>query len=101
MNNAEDKFEELLIKLNRVVETLLIPTCAWLTPSQLAQYLGLSVNTIYKYVSKGTIPYHRIPNSSKLIFNRMEIDEWILEDDTSRIDVIDANKIAEEIWEKI
>ena len=53
-------------------------TQVWLTPDALSKYLGISKNTIYQYVSRGKIPFHKIPNSSKLLFNRKEIDEWIL-----------------------
>ena len=47
---------------------------------QLAEYLGLKVQTIYNYCSRGIIPCHKIGNAknSKTLFDIQEIEAWIL-----------------------
>ena len=62
---------ETLSELMRILDSI------WLDISQLAEYLNISKATIYKYVSLNRIPYHKIPGSSKLLFKRIEIDDWI------------------------
>ena len=69
---------EILLSILSAIENVEINAQLWLTPDKVSKYLGVSKNTIYQYVSRGKIPFHKIPNSSKLIFNRKEIDEWIL-----------------------
>jgi excisionase family DNA binding protein len=42
---------------------------------QVATYLGLSVHTVYKFVSQRKIPHIKIGKLLK--FDRQEIDRWI------------------------
>jgi excisionase family DNA binding protein len=42
---------------------------------QVAVYLGLSVHTVYKFVSQRKIPHIKIGKLLK--FDRQEIDRWI------------------------
>lgn len=46
-----------------------------------SNFTGLSVSCIFKKVQKGTIPYHRIPDSNKIIFYAYELDQWIRKSD--------------------
>ena len=50
----------------------------WLTVDEVADYLGLTTNTVYQYVSQGRIPFNKLPNGRKLLFNRQELDRWIV-----------------------
>lgn len=43
---------------------------------QVAVYLGLSVHTVYKFVSQRKIPHIKIGKLLK--FDRYEIDRWIV-----------------------
>lgn len=45
-------------------------------PDELAQYLDLSVNTIYAWVSSGKVPFVKMGRLVK--FELKEIDKWIL-----------------------
>ena len=47
----------------------------WLGVEELAQYLGVSRDTIYVWLTKGAVPGHRIGKLWK--FKREEIDEWV------------------------
>lgn len=42
----------------------------------LVQYIPLTKSTIYTMVSKGKIPRHKI--GKKLIFDKQEIDDWVM-----------------------
>jgi len=46
-----------------------------LTLSRICELLELKRQTIYSYVSRGLIPYHK--KAGKLYFFRQEIEEWI------------------------
>jgi len=47
----------------------------WLGVEELAEYLGVSRETIYAWLTKGAVPGHRIGKLWK--FKREEIDEWV------------------------
>jgi len=89
----------ILIRILKRLENITSLHRDWFTPEQVADYLGLSINTIYQYVSKKRIPYYKIPNSTKLLFKKAEIDEWIggRNGETESI----PKKIADEIWESV
>ena len=52
----------------------------WLNINDLCHYHPdkPSKNTVYSWVSKRKIPFHKPPGSKKLRFLRVEIDAWIL-----------------------
>jgi len=43
-----------------------------------SEYTTLSINTIYKKVSRGEIPFHKIGN--RTLFVKNEINDWIIND---------------------
>jgi excisionase family DNA binding protein len=61
------------VYINGISEhTMLEP---WLSVEELAKYLGISKETIYRWLEKGTIPSHRIGKLWK--FKPSEVDRWI------------------------
>jgi excisionase family DNA binding protein len=50
-------------------------TDKWLTVKEVAAYLKLSVDLVYKLSQKGQIPVSRIGNQWR--FDREEIDSWM------------------------
>ena len=95
----KSSIKEILIQiLNRLDNIHSIPR-EWLTVDQLSEYTGMAKNTIYQYVHETRIPFHKIPNSRKLIFKRREIDSWIMGE--KKESDIDPKKIADEIWESV
>jgi len=46
-----------------------------LSPQKLAEYLGVSVGTIYGWIFRKTIPYLKIGRLVR--FNSVDIDEWL------------------------
>lgn len=49
----------------------------WLSVAQCAEYLGLSVHTLYQRVAKRGIPHHKVPGSHLVRFSQEEVDEWM------------------------
>ena len=47
----------------------------WLTIKELARYLKLSTDILYKWAQAGKIPVSKVGNQWR--FDREEIDEWV------------------------
>lgn len=47
----------------------------WLSVVDISEYLGVKKDTIYKWLSKRTIPAHKVGRLWK--FKKDEIDEWV------------------------
>ena len=52
----------------------------WLTVTETAAYLRVSVSKIRKMVARKQIPFRRLPGAAagKIVFNRRMLDFWIL-----------------------
>jgi excisionase family DNA binding protein len=51
------------------------PTHSWLSVEEIAQHLGVSKETIYRWLERGTIPAHRIGKLWK--FKPADVDKWV------------------------
>lgn len=47
----------------------------WLSVEEIAEYLGVSKDTVYAWISKRNMPAHRIGRLWK--FKAGEIDDWV------------------------
>lgn len=47
----------------------------WLSVDEIAEYLGISKDTVYTWISGKGLPAHRIGRFWK--FKRAEVDEWV------------------------
>lgn len=47
----------------------------WYSVEQIAQHLGISKETVYRWLEKGKIPSHRIGKLWK--FKPSEVDDWV------------------------
>jgi excisionase family DNA binding protein len=52
-----------------------VMTDRWLSVEEIAEYLGVSKNTVYAWINKRNMPAHRIGRLWK--FKSEEIDEWV------------------------
>ena len=52
----------------------------WLTVSEAAAHLRISVSTLRKMIAQNKVPFRRLPvaEAGKIIFNRKMLDFWIL-----------------------
>lgn len=49
----------------------------YLSLKQCAQYIGRTDPAVRHLVTKGLIPYRRLPGGRRIVFDREEIDQWI------------------------
>jgi len=54
-------------------------TDRWLSVQEIAQYLGISKETIYRWLDSKKIPAHKIGRQWK--FKTHEVDQWVLSGD--------------------
>ena len=47
----------------------------WLSVGEIAEYLGISKDSVYAWIEKKGLPAHRIGRLWK--FKRSEVDEWV------------------------
>ncbi len=47
----------------------------WLSVDEISKYLGVSSDTVYRWIDKHTMPAHRMGRLWK--FKRDEVDEWV------------------------
>ena len=50
-------------------------TDKWLTVKEVAEYLKLSTDLVYKFAQRGKIPVSKVGNQWR--FDREEIDTWV------------------------
>jgi excisionase family DNA binding protein len=48
-----------------------------MSPSETADYLGLSIHTIYHRINERSIPHHKVPGSNLVRFDQVEVDKWM------------------------
>ena len=101
----ESLVEQRLDEIIKMLDSLRTRSAKWLTIEMLSYYIGLSKATIYQYVSKNRIPYHKIPGSSRLLFLRVEIDEWIIKGGGVHESIAKeqkyAKKFVDDLFEKL
>jgi excisionase family DNA binding protein len=61
-----------------------------LTIQQTAEFLHVQKQTLYTYVSKGTIPYNK--RAGRLYFSKNDIIEWVKDGNKRFFDVEEAKK---------
>ena len=74
LNIKLDKIEKLL--LNNSIQP---ETESLLTTSQAAEFLNLSVASVYGYVQRKEIPVCKRQGTKRLYFSKKQLTEWILE----------------------
>ena len=47
----------------------------WLSVDEICQYLGISRDTVYKWIDQKDMPAHRVGRLWK--FRKEEVDEWV------------------------
>jgi len=55
------------------------------TPECAADYMGISLSTLYKMTSAGTIPFSK-PNGKLIFFAKADIDRFLLSNKTKTVD---------------
>jgi len=72
-----DETKQIFQKLESI-EQKITPAQTWLSVADLAQYIKSSESAIRRLVAKNEIPFKRIGSNGKIVFNRRQIDLWLL-----------------------
>jgi len=76
-NNILRKLEVILEALKKI-ENQIELNSTWLSVPELADYLKSSESAIRRLISTSSIPFQRVGAKGKIIFNRKQIDLWLL-----------------------
>lgn len=52
----------------------------WLSVEEIAAYMGVKRDTVYKWITRKDLPAHKVGRLWK--FRKEEVDEWIRQDST-------------------
>lgn len=69
---------KLLFQKLDSIEQRITPPLTWMSVPDLAKYLKSSESTIRRLVAKNEVPFKRIGSNGKIVFNRRQIDLWLL-----------------------
>lgn len=58
----------------------------WLSVEEIARYLGVSKESIYRWLDRGTIPSHRVGKLWR--FKPSEVDAWVLSGKSSETEKV-------------
>lgn len=77
--NRLDKLESLLLSLEQKDSQSIPPSDQWFDLNGLIAYLPShpKPQTVYEWVHKNIIPYHKSPETKMLTFLKSEIDNWM------------------------
>ena len=67
----------------------------WMNIHEAAQYLSLSVRSVYRLIENNQIPFKYIPGTKKIRFKKRHIDLWLETGKNIMIDRIPAKVIKE------
>lgn len=59
----------------------LIAEDRWLSVEEIAEYLGVKRDTVYKWIERKRMPAHKVGSLWK--FKRDEVDQWVRSGDAS------------------
>ncbi|SDI43176.1 helix-turn-helix domain-containing protein [Natribacillus halophilus] len=62
-----------------------------LTAKEVSEYIGVSIDMIYKMVRENSIPY--IPVGNRKLFRRESIDQWLMEKEATVTDTKETSEI--------
>lgn len=65
----------------------------WVSVEEIANHLGVSKETVYKWLEKQKVPAHRIGKLWK--FKPSEVDEWVVSGGAATLDSSSRNEIRQ------
>lgn len=61
----------------------------WLSVEEIAQHLGISKETVYRWLEKKRIPAHRVGKQWR--FKPTEVDEWVRQGEATQEKFLEGN----------
>jgi excisionase family DNA binding protein len=71
-------------RLQSIEKALLLNKTVF-NPKEAADYINISLSTLYKLTSAGTIPFSK-PNGKLIYFSRLALDQWLLSAESKSVD---------------
>lgn len=62
-----------------------------LTAKEVSEYVGVSIDMVYKMVRENSIPY--IPVGNRKLFRRASIDQWLMEKEAAVSDTKETSEM--------
>ena len=56
----------------------------WLAVDEIAEYLGIKRDTVYKWIERKSMPAHKVGSLWK--FRKEEVDQWVRKGDAAEVD---------------
>jgi excisionase family DNA binding protein len=81
-------------RLERIERLTLIAAKEALTSAEAAEYLGLSINTIYQLCHRHKIPYYKSAGGKTNYFKKEEVTNWALSQRISSNEYFEAKAAA-------
>jgi hypothetical protein len=77
--NRLDKIESLLLSIEQQEKKSILPADQWFDLNGLIEYLPShpQAQTVYEWVHKKIIPFHKSPETKMLSFLKSEVDEFL------------------------
>ena len=69
--------EVSVIQIEKTLKMLLLQQKNILSLREAAEYIGVQINTLHKYTSKGIIKFSK-PRGKNIYFEKRELDRWLL-----------------------
>ena len=73
-----EQIDQILREIEGLKKSLVKANSTWLDLRGVADYLHISTSKLRKMISAGEIPFKRVGTNGKLIFNRKQIDLWLI-----------------------
>jgi excisionase family DNA binding protein len=75
-------------RLQSIEKALLLNKTVF-NPKEAAEYINISLSTLYKLTSGGIIPFSK-PNGKLIYFSRVALDQWLLSAESKSADQKDV-----------
>lgn len=99
---ADITLKEINKKLSKLISMVGVDK-QWLNTSETSHYIGYSEDSIYTMVKRGEfvqgVHYHK--KRKKLIFNKSELDKWVVSDNPFNNSDFNVDKTIEDILSEI
>lgn len=76
---TDSDLKEILKRINELQKSIILTSSPFMDIGETAEFLRCSISTVRHLVSRGLIPYRRLPGGekSKLLFSKKKLSLWV------------------------
>ena len=74
---GQEQYEAIMARLDRLEELIGRASSPVMDARECATYVGVSLGSLYRMTSERKIPHYKM-GENRLLFNREEIDRWMM-----------------------